>query len=197
MVISNTEGDATGVVVSDTLPAGLAPEGPVTITPPDSGQVGTLPTLARNLVIRHALTVTLTLPVRILDGPAVMTNVVAVTCTEVLTPVSASIVITAANVAPTADAGGPYQVEAGRSITLHGSGSDPAGSYDPLTFAWDLDDNGSYETSGADPLFDATGKGPGVYTVTLRVSDDDGGVGTDSANVSVARWYVYLPVICK
>ena len=65
--------------------------------------------------------------------------------------------VTVNNVAPTANAGGPYTVDEGGTITLNGSGTDPAGAADPLTFAWDLDNNGSFETSGASPVFGAAG----------------------------------------
>ena len=47
---------------------------------------------------------------------------------------------------PTVDAGGPYSVNEGGSVTLTATGSDPNG--DSLTYAWDLDNNGSFETPG-------------------------------------------------
>ena len=50
------------------------------------------------------------------------------------------------NAPPTVDAGGPYSVNEGSSVTLSASGSDPNG--DSLAYAWDLDNNGSFETSG-------------------------------------------------
>ena len=49
------------------------------------------------------------------------------------------------NTAPTADAGGPYAVAEGGSVVLSASGSDANG--DSLTYAWDLDNNGSFETA--------------------------------------------------
>src|SRR5262249_10130131 len=42
--------------------------------------------------------------------------------------------ITIANVAPTANAGGPYNVNEEGSVTLSGSATDPAGGLDPLTY---------------------------------------------------------------
>ena len=78
---------------------------------------------------------------------------------------------------PVADANGPYTISEGDSLLLDGTGSyDPEGN--PLTYAWDLDNDGSYD--------DATGSTPiiswstlislgldddGTYTIGLEVSD--------------------------
>lgn len=89
---------------------------------------------------------------------------------------------TVANVAPTAEAGGPYSGDEGAEITLGGSATDPGA--DTFTYAWDLDDDGTCETSGQ--TVSATWITQGAYTVGLRVTDDDGGVGTDTATVNVS-----------
>ena len=73
------------------------------------------------------------------------------------------------NTAPVADAGGPYEVTECIALQLDGSGSyDPNG--DPITFAWDLDEDGVYD--------DATEVAPtytwdeqGDYFVSVIVSD--------------------------
>ena len=57
------------------------------------------------------------------------------------------------NAAPTVDAGGPYSVFAGFTVGVTATGSDPNG--DTLTYAWDLDDNGSFETPGQSATFSA------------------------------------------
>jgi hypothetical protein len=88
------------------------------------------------------------------------------------------------NQAPTADAGGPYAVDEGGSVGLSGSGSDPNG--DPLTYAWDLDNNGSFETPGQNVSFSAAGRdGPSTQTVVLRVCDDENACATSSATVAI------------
>jgi len=97
--------------------------------------------------------------------------------------------VTVLNVAPTAEAGGPYTVDEGSSIplALAGSGTDPAGENDPLVFAWDFDADGQFDDAiGANPTFDAAMlDGPATVTVTLRVSDGDGGSSTDTATIVV------------
>jgi hypothetical protein len=76
------------------------------------------------------------------------------------------------NMAPTADAGGPYVVAEGGSTTLTASGTDPEG--DALTYAWDLDNNGTFETAGKSATFSAAIlDGPSTWTVKVRVSDGD------------------------
>ncbi len=96
----------------------------------------------------------------------------------------ASTAVTVNNVAPTADAGGPYAVDEGSSVLLNGSGDDvPA---DPLSYAWDLDGDNSFESAGATTTFDASHlDGPLSRAVTLRVDDGDGGVITDTALITV------------
>lgn len=82
------------------------------------------------------------------------------------------------NVAPTANPGGPYQVEVGHQLTLNGSATDPAGALDPLTYQWDFNYDGvtfDVDATGAAPSFDATGWEDGLYTIALLVDDGDGG----------------------
>jgi uncharacterized repeat protein (TIGR01451 family) len=95
-----------------------------------------------------------------------------------------SAVVTVNNVAPTADAGGPYAVDEGGSVGLSGSGTDPV---DTLSYAWDLDDDGFFDdATGQTPTFDASSlDGPTTVTVTLQVSDGDGGVVTDTTTITV------------
>lgn len=73
-----------------------------------------------------------------------------------------------ANRPPTANAGGPYSVELGGTVQLIGSGNDPDG--DTLTFAWDLDNDGVFETPGQNVDVRPTG-GLGDLVVRLRVCD--------------------------
>src|SRR5581483_363849 len=90
------------------------------------------------------------------------------------------------NHTPTADAGGPYNVDEGGSTTLTGSGTDPDG--DPLSYAWDLDNNGSFESSGKSVTFSAANSdGPSSQPVALQVCDDSHACNTATTAVSVAN----------
>ncbi len=96
IVISNDgTTNATGGLVSDTVPAGLS-FGPASLDPP-GGTPGTPPTLASNLTITGHERITLTVPVTLAYGltPGLLiTNTAAVTSAEVNTPVTGTVVIT-------------------------------------------------------------------------------------------------------
>jgi len=88
------------------------------------------------------------------------------------------------NSPPTASAGGPYDVDEGSSVTLSGAGTDPDG--DVLTYAWDLDHNGTFETSGQNVNYSAADiDGPAVKTVDLQVCDDKSSCATSTATINI------------
>ena len=196
---------ATGVTVSDTLPSGVSQVGSVTLDPTSIGEPGAPPTLASGLTVGVGEPVTLTLTVKVLDGPATITNRVEVTSTEEATAATDSASISVRNVAPTADANGPYEVPEGKSVILLGIGTDPGGSYDTLTYEWDLDDDGNFgETGAAATRGDETGATPTFHAplvgatedvfVTLRVSDEDGD-STDSSEARVTILAIELALL--
>ena len=87
------------------------------------------------------------------------------------------------NASPTVDAGGPYSVNEGSSVTLTASGLDPNG--DSLTYAWDPGDN-VFETPGQSVTFSAANlDGPSSYTVQVQVSDPGGLTAVDTATVDI------------
>lgn len=86
------------------------------------------------------------------------------------------------NANPTVDAAGPYSVAEGASVTLAATGADA--NNDALTYAWDLDNNGSYETAGQSVSF-AGIDGPATFTVGVQVTDDGGLSGTATTTVTV------------
>ena len=85
---------------------------------------------------------------------------------------------------PTVIAGGPYSVNEGGLVTVTASSNDPEGG--PLTYAWDLDNNGTFETAGQSVTFSAaTLDGPSAHTITVQVTDDGGLSATAQATVNV------------
>lgn len=86
------------------------------------------------------------------------------------------------NAPPAADAGGPYSVDEGSSITLTAAGADP--EFGPLTYAWDLDNDGSFETPGQDVSF-AGIDGPASLTVAVQVTDNGGLSAVATSTITV------------
>lgn len=89
--------------------------------------------------------------------------------------------VTVQNIPPTANANGPYRGMLGELIQLNGTATDPG--TDQLTYSWDTDGNGSFETPGATiiKMFLTEGRN----TVILKVSDDDAGIGYDTTTVQI------------
>jgi predicted extracellular nuclease len=85
---------------------------------------------------------------------------------------------------PVVDAGGPYTVEEADTTQLTATGSDPTG--DDVTYDWDLDGNGTFETPGASVTFSAGSRqAPQTVTVTVMITDEHGQFSTDTADIDV------------
>jgi hypothetical protein len=120
------------------------------------------------------------------DGPAVYTVSVRANHGDGGTATD-STTVTVNNVAPTITAFFQVAPIPEGSVSTSGNmvaqATDPAGSNDPLTFTFDCDNEGSYETpanpstSAADCFFDDNGS----YTVGVKVTDGDGGEDTATA----------------
>ncbi len=105
--------------------------------------------------------------------------------------------VTVNNVDPIAEANGPYSVDEGSSVVLSGTATDvPA---DSLEYAWDFDGVAGYEIPVQNPTFNCAQDGN--YIVGLQVTDDDGGIGYDTATVlchnvapEIGEWFVTSPI---
>lgn len=99
-------------------------------------------------------------------------------------PATVSITVNPVNDPPVADAGGPYSVVEGGTVTLTGSGSDVDG--DPLTYAWDLDGDGIFKTSGQNAVLSSSVlDGPSSKSVVLRVTDNHGETSSSVATINI------------
>lgn len=96
----------------------------------------------------------------------------------------AFVVKIANNQPPTVEAGGPYTVVEGGAIILRASGNDPESGL--LTYAWDLDNDGSFETPGQSASFSAAGlEAPDSRTIKVKVTDSDNIFSIDDTTVNV------------
>jgi hypothetical protein len=85
---------------------------------------------------------------------------------------------------PSVDAGGPYSVIEGRSITVTAIGSDLEDGIP--TFMWDLDNNGSFETPGQSVTFSAAElNAPNSYIISVQAVDRGNLSTTDQVVVTV------------
>ncbi|HWI70662.1 MAG TPA: PKD domain-containing protein, partial [Baekduia sp.] len=80
----------------------------------------------------------------------------------------------------------PAAPKAGQSFVLTALAGDPDGAV--VAYAWDLDGNGSYETStGADAHVTARFDTAGTHLIRARVTDDEGLSATNTDNLKVAE----------
>ncbi len=93
------------------------------------------------------------------------------------------------NRSPVAEAGRAYTATAGQTTTLLGWGSDADG--DSLSYAWDLDNDGGFDSSGQSVTFSPRQLLPweaeARQVVALRVTDSQGASATSQAVVTVVR----------
>lgn len=98
-----------------------------------------------------------------------------------------SVTATSSNVAPVANAGGPYSIKEGDSLVLNGAQSTDADG-DTLTYSWDVNGDGTFgDATGVNPTLtkaqlNALGinNGTATFNVSVRVDDGHGHVVTSS-----------------
>jgi pimeloyl-ACP methyl ester carboxylesterase len=128
-----------------------------------------------------------------LDGPYTLTNIMVVDAraSAVLAATANSSYATAAyriaNFAtspgvPTVTTTGPYTVVAGDTVTLEATGVDPVGQ--PLSFAWDLDNDGVYETSGRSVAYRAPTT-PSSISIAVRAVNLGAHAATATTTIDV------------
>ena len=100
--------------------------------------------------------------------------------------------LTLANVAPTANAHGPYSGDEGAAVTLAGTATDPA-SNDVISYKWTADASG-LDAGGSCSFDDDTNKNAeitctddGTVALTLKATDDDGEFTTSNGSLTVAN----------
>jgi PKD repeat protein len=91
--------------------------------------------------------------------------------------------VTVSNVPPTADAGADQTVNEDQLVFFGGSGTDTPSDEPLLSYEWDFGDGTT--GNGKNPIH--AYQDEGTYDVTLTVTDDDGGLGQDIMQVTVAN----------
>ena len=94
-----------------------------------------------------------------------------------------TLTVTVENAPPVVDAGADQSVDEGDTVSFSGSFTDP-GSGDTHTIEWDFGDT-STDLGSLTPTHVYADNG--VYTVELTVTDNNGGVGTDTLTVTVSN----------
>jgi hypothetical protein len=112
---------------------------------------------------------------------------------------STDVMLTSLNVSPTADAGADQMALVGEVVTFDGTLSDP-GTADTHTFLWEVEaSNGQNVPDGTNEDLTFTPDAAGTYTLTFTVTDDDGGVGMDTAVLTVESveetYTIYIPAV--
>ena len=97
------------------------------------------------------------------------------------------------NILPTVDAGEDQEVVVNTLVEFEANAADTDGTI--VTYEWDFDTDGAFSADHTSTTADAnfTYTTPGNYTVTVRVTDDRGGIRTDTLTMTVLPEYIPVP----
>jgi pimeloyl-ACP methyl ester carboxylesterase len=131
-----------------------------------------------------------------LDGPYTLTNLYVMD-TRVATILAASVtgayttaaykaaLFAPAHGAPSVTTSGPYTMYTGDTLALAARGTDPESQ--ALMYAWDLDNNGSYETAGQTVSYTAPASTQAsTITVGVRATDPNGNTATAQTTIDIS-----------
>jgi PKD repeat protein len=111
----------------------------------------------------------------------VQSYTVTLTATNSLGSNSKSTTATIHNVAPTVSASSDAPKNEGSTVTFTGSATDPGGGGDISGYSWNFGDGNTSSQQNPTAVYADDGN----YTVTLNVTDSDGGVGTKQISVTI------------
>ncbi len=120
-------------------------------------------------------------------GAGVFTIGLIVTDTGGLTT-TVTTTVTVNNITPTISSitRSPASVNQGETVTVTVTATDPGGASDPLTYAFDCDDDGAYEIGPQSGNSAACVMRPaGLRTIRVRVTDSNGGSASNTTEVTV------------
>ena len=117
------------------------------------------------------------------DGPADSQTVTITADDNQSGSVQTTFQLTVNNVAPSVTVAGPTTVDEGGSESYTATILDP-GSSDTHTVVWDCDGDGYDDGSGLTATCSFS-DGPAMFAVAAQATDDDGGVGAGSVDVTV------------
>ncbi len=140
-----------------------------------------------------------------LDHEAISTFLLAVQVTDNGVPPrsateTVTIVVDNVNEIPSANAGGPYPMDAGTALLLDASNSTDPDTDDLLRFKWDFNLDGTFDVTTNEAMLTVewstlanVGLRPGTHEIQLEIVDGAGRSSLASANVVISDTFIITP----